>query len=433
MIVISLSALLFSWSLHLANFAPRSAAVEGAAELAQEFSNADFQEVSVGEFRVYVSDRVSDCVTLGHMFSTSEIPFGSRPQFSSDEAEVSQCRNLASALRTSEEFSSTSYVRFWHGSSAFFLIGAQLFSLPALVIGIGSLAIVLALLLAYRLFTLNAKLAVPIVITVFLGTDFLFAGFSYSQGLSVAIMMLALVILVFSKYLPPSKIAIISSVSGLLYAFFAQLFYPIAFALLFQMVVGTTRTQQPREPAGWTAFGSFSSGVLAFGFWIIGYGFGMVSRFADVAIRADLAVAIADFQSGAENKASFQLEPMFRAIYHHLLGSLPQFTLRWLAIMLLMLTLGYFIARLDLVVLRAIFPFVTASLITVFLWLLVFSGHNIHHWVANLTIMIVGFLVWTVAFSSNSNAALDRTESGITSSGISFRKLLKLGPTSPSL
>lgn len=384
--------------MQLADYTPRDSVIQDAALISKGFLDTDFKEVSLGQIPVYVEDRISDCVTLGHMFSESDVPFGSRPQFPSEEP--SPCFHLSSTLPLTEENTTKSYARFWHGSSAVLLLAGQLVPLHEFRLLIGSLTIGLALLLSYRLLVLNFTLAVPIVITIFLGTDLLFAGFSFSQGLSVGAMMLALVVLAFSNPLLPSRVALLSSISGLLYSFLAQLFYPMAFALLFQMVVGTTRSRQPKESISGSLSGSFPSGFLALGFWIFGYGFGMASRFVDIALRATPSVAIAEFQSSVENKDSFNLEPVLRAGYHHLLGSLPQYSLRWLAIITLTFALGYFIARLNRAVLRSILPLVGASLLPVVLWILVFSGHHIHGWVANVSLTILCFIVWLFAYSS---------------------------------
>jgi hypothetical protein len=407
MLATVLSALALSLFLQFAAAAPTAPVVEDVESITKRFSGSDFQELSVGELRVHVADRVSDCVTLGHMFSESEIPFGNRRQLGSDPIS-SQCNQLSWTVQSTENFNWESYARFWHGSSAILLLAGQFVPLEVFALLIGSCTVGLAILLSYRLLVLSPKLAIPIVITIFLGTDFLFGGFSYSQGLSVATMMLALIVLAFSNPLLPSRVAFISSLAGLAYSFLAQLFYPMAFALLFHMVVGTTRFRQPNEEKTQGFPGAFPSGTLALGFWIFGYGFGMLSRFVDIAIRTSPSVAIAELQSSSENKESFHLGPVLRAGYHHLLGSLPQYSFRWLALIALTFALGYYIARLDRLILRIALPLVVASLLPVGLWVLVFSEHNIHGWVANVTLMTACFIVWLFANTSRNKAEIVR-------------------------
>jgi len=339
---------------------------------------------------VMESDNFSTCVMLSQMFGPAESVFGEGIWGTEPGDGCAQ----AYAAIAGEPSVPTTWYRYWHGASA---IGKVLLTgLPFLAVQI-LLTVVVALLVAvisWRVWRYSKALGVGFAITLSVASDVLWHGLSLVHGITAAIGLsgvLAILIAFERRWSARWGVVLLA---GFTYAATAQMLIPIAFAIL-----SATVAMLPLLADKPSKFGPWTGLAVGVG-WIMGYVFGLLSRYIWVSTLGPGAAQLSEISGTSQ----IYLTQTLIQPFHATLGLLMKTWLGvgWMQIGLIAVggTIGWILARGGSRNLLRKDTLIAATPVLFGIgWLVVWAGHTNHTFVNVLLASMLVSVLFTIDYA----------------------------------
>jgi hypothetical protein len=361
-----------------ANYAPQKAllSIQKAAE--NQIPNTDYYDIYFRSTPIATVDNYSECVELGHVLSNSKLSFASRP--GSASTTESPCTNFSKDI--SKQDAQIFYGRFFHGTAALLRISLGLHEYKSIQI-LSSIIIFVLLLLLVLITAKKSAIDASILGLILFGlTDFPFQGKSLTHGVSTSFGLIMVLTLYIVRNESRTIIFATSLVGGLGYCYFAQLYTPIAFALLSVVTITSSRNRE-QAPVG----------NLVFTSWVIGYFGGIGIRFIQGVLTIGLKSMLNEDGGGLLNRVTTSITGLVRVTYMHLILNPSKYPLKVFTYLLLSFIVGIVTSRVrnQPSVLKWNMPIFPIAFTCV--WYLSLGGHDGHGWVANLLFILIGYVI----------------------------------------
>ena len=359
------------------------ASMEGARSTLKEATKekiptSDYFDVYFRSTPVATVDNYSECIELGHILSTSKLSFGSRPGV--DAPDSSPCEIFPRNLNIQDD--SIFYGRFFHGTAALLRVVLDLASYHQIQIGT-TLLLVLTLVFINILISRKHKVeAIACSIVLFGLTDFPFQGLSLTHGISTLVGLNGLLLLRKVSKKPKSVFILTAIICGFSYCYFAQLYTPIAFALLGVLILALS-TDEFTETLG----NYFFCG------WMFGYLSGVGLRFLQGVHQLGLGTMINEDSGGVTNRLTSSVPALVRVTYMHLILNPSKYPLKIASLIALGFMFGFAVSQVVFKTKSYAFKLPKLPLLLTGIWYLALGGHDGHGWVANLLFIVLLYIL----------------------------------------
>lgn len=351
-----------------------------------------YPRVSLPHVSLALVDNFSDCVEFGAAISPGAVPF-SHSVLKSGSDPCKQLKRVAKSPGEEALSSYSAYARFWHGTAALERIVLGWISVLDLKISVTVLLLLLMVALSAVAIRKSPKVGFVIATYFFLCSDFMFQGLSLSHGIStlVGLFGVAAISLVSYRNTTIEFAPAVAAAVGVGYAYFAQLYTPLAFALLagiMVLIVDPNREEPSRESALLV--------TRTVSWWAIGYIVMMGLRFLNLYFSMGLNEMLLEFQGASETKFTGSLVNLFGAIYGHVVLQPKDFQLRFFGELILLYVLGtlrYSVREFLDVFTDKSFKVLLIPIVYVGCWMVILLGHNGHGFVSNLTLALLTYLI----------------------------------------
>jgi hypothetical protein len=361
-----------------AKLSPEKASLAIITAVQNQIPKADYYDLYFRSTPVATVDNYSECIELGHVLSDSKLPFASRPGSASENS--SPCEKFSREI--SSDGNQVFYGRFFHGTAAALRVFLGYVSYQEIQI-ISSVVILFLLTFLTLVLARKSRFEAAVFGLILFGlTDFPFQGNSLTHGISTIIGLIMVIVLLFLR--DQSKVILFSTslTGGFAYCYFAQLYTPLAFALLSVVAVASSRNRDLENVSN-----------HVFSAWIIGYFGGIGLRFIQGALTFGLKPMLEEDGGGLTNRLTSSISGLARVTYMHLILNPSKYPLKILVFLLISFLLGILVTNIwkettSVKLHLPIFPFAFTCI-----WYLSLGGHDGHGWVANLLFILIGYVV----------------------------------------
>jgi hypothetical protein len=343
-------------------------------------------------FVVAPSDQFSSCVPLSLSQAAPGDVFGSGP-FSGPYS----CEGVYVGLQGGA--GTISYGRYWNGSSA--VLKVLLTFTSVLVVQVG-LTITLTLLLgvlAWRAWRFSQSMGVGVFVTLAFASDILWHGMSVSIGVTSAVGLAGVIAtqVAFERRWAGRWGVVL--LSGLCYACLAQMYVPIAFAILTGIAAGLPLLRRTQEPIRSLSTRASVIGIVAV-LWVAGYVLGLATRYAWIVV---FGPGLSSLQGEVGSSSTIFMSHTFIQPFHGLVTLLMRtwFEYGWMQVGLMAVVgvIGWGLARGGSVGFKSRPVFISlAPLLLGFAWLAAWGGHTQHLFVNLLLAAMLLNVVFAVEF-----------------------------------